>query len=107
MDIPQRDEPEQTALLMRCCSSSSIAARLVRSRRRLRAASNATTSHPPSWRRPPASPHAAQQSRFGYQKLMFPAHRKTLNTLLIRQQPKRAARRRASAPFDRSMPSSP
>ncbi|EGC98001.1 Acyl-CoA dehydrogenase-like protein, partial [Burkholderia sp. TJI49] len=29
---------------------------------------------------------AAQQSAFGYQKSMFPGQRKTLNTLLIRQQ---------------------
>ncbi|MBM2766223.1 hypothetical protein JQK92_07245 [Burkholderia anthina] len=33
IDMPHRDEPEPTALLMRCCSISSIAARLARSRR--------------------------------------------------------------------------
>ncbi|WP_159069058.1 hypothetical protein [Burkholderia metallica] len=40
-----------------------------------------------------------QQSRFGYQKSMLSACGKTLNTLLIPQQPGRAARSRGSASF--------
>ncbi|MGU7840849.1 hypothetical protein ACV22V_15390 [Burkholderia sp. AW33-5] len=65
------------------------------------------TSNPLSRQRASAPLHPAQQSGFRYQKSMFPVRRKTLNTLLIKQQPDRGASRRWFEPFDRLTPSSP
>ncbi|WP_175924161.1 hypothetical protein [Burkholderia latens] len=107
IDIRQRDEPAETALLMRCCSISSFAHALFRSLRSGAVEAGAMASNSLSQRHACAPRHPAQPSRFRYQKSMFPVRRKTLNTLLTTQQPDRGARRRRSGLFDRLTPSSP
>ncbi|WP_175720883.1 hypothetical protein [Burkholderia anthina] len=104
IDIPQRDEPEPTTLLMQCCSISSIAARLVRSRRRR--SRRIERDDVESAITTPLSGAAARCAAIPLWLSEIDVSRAAQNA---EHSADRAATeaRRPSDPFDRSMPSSP